>query len=92
MSTENVAEKEPQTTEKQANKGLYLMNIYIISYFNVIFLLVDILLNSTGNVPIMKKKKWSVDQDKPISWIIAFIHKYLKLGIDEKLVWNSVRN
>uniref|UniRef100_A0A1B0CQH8 Ubiquitin-like protein ATG12 n=1 Tax=Lutzomyia longipalpis TaxID=7200 RepID=A0A1B0CQH8_LUTLO len=46
---------------------------------------VDILLNATGNVPIMKKRKWAVDQDKPISWIMKFIHKYLKLDPEEKL-------
>ncbi|XP_059612998.1 autophagy protein 12-like [Phlebotomus argentipes] len=46
---------------------------------------VDILLNATGNVPIMKKRKWTVEQDKPISWIIKFIHKYLKLDPEEKL-------
>lgn len=48
--------------------------------------LVDILLNATGNVPIMKKRKWAVDQDKPIGWIMSFIHKYLKLEPQEKLV------
>lgn len=47
---------------------------------------VDILLNATGNVPIMKKRKWTVDQEKQISWIIRFIHKYLKLEPEEKLV------
>lgn len=34
----------------------------------------------------MKTKKWAVDQEKPISWVIKFIHKYLKLEADEKLV------
>lgn len=33
----------------------------------------------------MTKKKWMVDQDKPISWVMAFFHKYLQLGVDEKL-------
>ncbi|XP_055708725.1 autophagy protein 12-like [Phlebotomus papatasi] len=46
---------------------------------------VDILLNATGNVPIMKKRKWAVDQDKQISWIMKFIHKYLKLDPEEKI-------
>lgn len=47
---------------------------------------VDILLNATGNVPIMKKRKWTVDQEKQLSWVIRFIHKYLKLDPEEKLV------
>ncbi|XP_030761004.1 autophagy protein 12-like [Sitophilus oryzae] len=46
---------------------------------------VDILLKPTGNAPIMKKKKWTVDSDKPIGWIIEFIKKYLKLEVNEKL-------
>lgn len=46
---------------------------------------VDILLKPTGNAPIMKKKKWTVDSDKPIGWIIEFIKKYLKLEPNEKL-------
>lgn len=47
---------------------------------------VDILLNATGNVPIMKKRNWTVDQEKQLSWVIRFIHKYLKLDPEEKLV------
>ncbi|XP_050296177.1 autophagy protein 12-like isoform X2 [Anthonomus grandis grandis] len=46
---------------------------------------VDILLKPTGNAPIMKKKKWTVDSDKPIGWIIEFMKKYLKLDSNEKL-------
>lgn len=34
----------------------------------------------------MKKKKWTVDSDKKIGWIIEFIKKYLKLEANEKLV------
>lgn len=47
---------------------------------------VDILLKATGNAPIMKKKKWAVDAEKPIGWIMEFVKKYLKLEADEKLV------
>lgn len=47
---------------------------------------VDILLKATGNAPIMKKKKWAVDAEKPIGWIMEFVKKYLKLNDDEKLV------
>ncbi|CAF4845546.1 autophagy protein 12-like [Pieris napi] len=46
---------------------------------------VDILLKATGNAPIMKKKKWAVDAEKPIGWIVEFVRKYLKLEADEKL-------
>ncbi|XP_066146616.1 autophagy protein 12-like isoform X1 [Euwallacea fornicatus] len=46
---------------------------------------VDILLKPTGNAPIMKTKKWTVDSDKPIGWIIEFVKKYLKLDSSEKL-------
>lgn len=47
---------------------------------------VDILLNATGNAPIMKTRKWAVDQEKPVSWVIRFIHKFLKLKPEDKLV------
>ncbi|KAL1505397.1 hypothetical protein ABEB36_004971 [Hypothenemus hampei] len=47
---------------------------------------VDIFLKPTGNAPIMKTKKWTVDSDKPIGWIIEFVKKYLKLETNEKLV------
>ncbi|XP_068631932.1 autophagy protein 12-like [Battus philenor] len=46
---------------------------------------VDILLKATGDAPIMKKKKWAVDAEKPIGWIIEFVKKYLKLEPEEKL-------
>ncbi|XP_050096421.1 autophagy protein 12-like [Anopheles aquasalis] len=46
---------------------------------------IDIVLHATGSAPILKQKKWSVDQEKPISAIIKFIHKYLKLDQEERL-------
>ncbi|XP_077288475.1 autophagy-related 12 isoform X1 [Arctopsyche grandis] len=46
---------------------------------------IDILLKATGNAPIMKKKKWAVDAEKPIGWIMEFVKKYLKLDANEKL-------
>ena len=48
--------------------------------------LVDILLNAAGNAPIMKQRKWTVDWQKDINWVCKFIHKYLKLDSEEKLV------
>ncbi|KAL3265394.1 hypothetical protein HHI36_009600 [Cryptolaemus montrouzieri] len=46
---------------------------------------VDIFLKPIANAPIMKKQKWSVDSSKPISWILWFIAKYIKLETQEKL-------
>ncbi|CAG4950280.1 unnamed protein product [Parnassius apollo] len=46
---------------------------------------VDILLKATGDAPIMKKKKWAVDAEKPIGWVMEFVKKYLKLEPEEKL-------
>lgn len=54
------------------------------------FIPVDILLKATGNAPIMKKKKWAVDAEKPIGWIMEFVKKYLKLEPEEKLVITSI--
>ncbi|KAI1292147.1 Autophagy protein 12-like [Halotydeus destructor] len=46
---------------------------------------VDLLLKATGDAPIMKKKKWTVDPEKTVSWVIQFIRKYLKLEPSESL-------
>lgn len=34
----------------------------------------------------MKQRKWTVDYMKNIDWVCKFIHKYLKLDPEEKLV------
>lgn len=34
----------------------------------------------------MKKRKWAVEGNKPISSIMSFIHKYLKMDAEDKLV------
>ncbi|XP_033630476.1 autophagy protein 12-like [Asterias rubens] len=46
---------------------------------------VDILLRATGDAPIMKKKRWAVDQSKKIAWVIDFIRKYIKCEPSESL-------
>jgi ubiquitin-like protein ATG12 len=46
---------------------------------------VDLLLKPTGDVPIMKKKKWQVDENKTVHWIISFIKRYLRLEDNETL-------
>ncbi|XP_014291464.1 autophagy protein 12-like isoform X1 [Halyomorpha halys] len=46
---------------------------------------VDIFLKATANAPIMKRRKWTVDHDKTIAWIIAFLRKYFKLDANESL-------
>ena len=46
---------------------------------------VEVRLQAAGDAPIMKAKKYMVDRDKPISWIITFIRKYLKLQVSESL-------
>lgn len=47
---------------------------------------VDVLLKAAGDAPIMKKKKWSVDRNKRVSWISEFIKKYLKFEPTESMV------
>ncbi|EDV96254.1 autophagy protein 12-like [Drosophila grimshawi] len=44
-----------------------------------------VLLNATGNVPIIKKRTWTVDPNKTVSWIQKFIHKFLKLDANEQI-------
>ena len=40
---------------------------------------INLFLKATSDVPIMRKKKWQVDETKTIHWVITFIKKYLKL-------------
>ena len=47
---------------------------------------VDIFLKATANAPIMKRRKWTVDHDKTIGWIISFIKKYLQMDANDSLV------
>ena len=55
---------------------------------------VEVRLQATGDAPIMKQKNYNVDKDKPISWILAFIRRYLKFQSHEGLYLyvNQVRN
>ena len=47
---------------------------------------VDVLLKPTGDAPIMKKRKWTVERAKKISSVIEFVRKYLKFEPHESLV------
>jgi len=46
---------------------------------------VEIRLQAAGDAPIMKQKNYKVDGEKQISWILAFIRKYLKLEPQDNL-------
>ena len=52
------------------------------------FYSVEVHLQATGDAPIMKQKKYKVDGEKRIDWIIAFIRKFLKLEPTDSLVSN----
>lgn len=67
---------------------MVLLLITILSFSDklVLFFQVDVLLKATGNAPIMKKKKWAVDPDKKIGYLIEFIKRYLKFEPSESLV------
>ena len=49
-------------------------------------MIVDVLLKPTGDAPIMKKRKWTVERTKKISSVIDFVRKYLKFEPQESLV------
>ncbi|KAH8255260.1 hypothetical protein KR038_011906 [Drosophila bunnanda] len=51
-----------------------------------------VLLNATGNVPIIKKRTWTVDPNKTVSWIQKFIHKFLKLDANEQIANQIIKN
>lgn len=46
---------------------------------------IEIRLQAAGDAPIMKQKNYKVDGEKQISWILAFIRKYLKLEAQDNL-------
>ena len=65
------------------NLSLPTWAILIIQPFS---LPVEVHLQATGDAPIMKQKKYKVDGEKRIDWIIAFIRKFLKLEPSDSLV------
>ena len=46
---------------------------------------IDVLLKAAGDAPIMKKKKWAVDGNKPVAYLTQFIKKYIKCEPHESL-------
>jgi len=61
-----------------------------VNIFVIYFLTVDVLLKPTGDAPIMKKRKWTVERTKKISSVIDFVRKYLKFEPQDSLVSNVV--
>ena len=47
---------------------------------------IDLLLKATGDAPIMIRKKWAVNAEQTIGWVISFIRQYLKLAAEDSLV------
>ena len=86
---DNEAEAAPAPTDKEKDNksNSYLLIFWInVLNFSFFYFTVCILLNATGNVPIIKKRTWTVDPYKTVSWIQKFIHKYLKLDPSEQIV------
>ncbi|KAJ2939806.1 hypothetical protein O0L34_g17998 [Tuta absoluta] len=81
-SLDEVSQQDPSTNETSKAESENKENGEAVKSDK---LKIDILLKATGNAPIMKKKKWAVDAEKPIGWIMEFVKKYLKLEPEEKL-------
>ena len=47
---------------------------------------VDILLKATGDAPIIKQKKWTVDRSKRMAYVAEFMKRLLKFRPEESLV------
>jgi len=62
-----------------------LTDLLLVKYLKLI-LAVDVLLKPTGDAPIMKKRKWTVERTKKISSVIDFVRKYLKFEPQDSLV------
>lgn len=86
-SIDTAADKQSTSTKSIWKRIVFPNELFTLMFcFVLLQKKVDILLNATGNVPIMKKRKWAVEGNKPISSIMSFIHKYLKMGAEDKLV------
>ena len=46
---------------------------------------VTIMLQATGNAPILKKKKCAVQSTKTVAWVIQMLRKMIKMQDDESL-------
>ena len=60
--------------------------IYIVVENILMLFAVDILFKATGNAPIMKKSKWSVEENKSIATMVDFIRRYLKTDTQQSIV------
>lgn len=65
---------------------IYKTKLYYGDMWNFTEISVDVLLKATGDAPIMKKKKWAVEGEKPVGWVAEFIRRYLKLEASDSLV------
>lgn len=52
----------------------------------VFYVLVDVLLKAAGDAPILKKKKWAVDANKTVAYLVQFIRKHIKCAPSDSLV------
>ena len=80
-SIDKKTEQSDEVLKSELNDYCVLLNWMFGFWFAV-----DLLLKATGDAPIMKKKKWSVDSNRNIGWIIEFIKRYFKLESSESLV------
>lgn len=46
---------------------------------------IEILLKAVGNAPILKKKKFLLDRNKNVNFVIDWLRKYMKLDPKEQL-------
>lgn len=46
---------------------------------------VEVLLQATGDAPILKQKKWQVESSKNVAWIISFLRKIFKTASSDSL-------
>ena len=46
---------------------------------------VEVLLRPAGNAPILKKKKWHVDPNQSVGYVIGFLRSLLKCDVSDSL-------
>lgn len=75
-------DSEQEQTGKSRNKNIIVTN----SLLSSLLFIVVLSLRAAGNAPQLKHKKFAVEKDRTISWVIQWLHQKLKCEENESLV------
>lgn len=76
------ADTEQEQTGKSRDKNVIVANSLLLSLLFIVVLS----LRAAGNAPQLKHKKFAVEKDRTISWVIQWLRQKLKCEENESLV------